>query len=160
MTTARVSLKSLVAAGLLATIGIAASAQSAAPTTTDGKPAHHAMHQRDPAKMQAFIAKRQAALKAKLAITPEQESAWQAFTASMQPPARTGTRMSREDFAKLTTPERIDQMRAHRAERQAAMDQRAEATKTFYAALTPDQQKVFDANTMRPRHGSGPRAHG
>ena len=160
MTTARISLKSLVAAGLLATIGIAASAQSAAPTTTDGKPAHHAMHQRDPAKMQAFIAKRQAALKAKLAITPAQESAWQTFAASMQPPARTGTRMTREDFAKLTTPERIDQMRAHRAERQAAMDQRAEATKTFYAALTPDQQKVFDANTMRPRHGGGPRAHG
>ena len=162
MTTARISLKSLVAAGLLATIGMAASAQGAAPTTTAAdKPAHHAMHQRDPAKMQERIAKRQAALKAKLAITAEQESAWQTFTASMQPPARTGTRMSREEFAKLTTPERIDRMRAHRAERQAAMDQRAEATKTFYAALTPDQQKVFDANTMRPRHGGGHHhAHG
>jgi Spy/CpxP family protein refolding chaperone len=46
------------------------------------------------------------------------------------------------------------------AEMTAAMDKRAEATKTFYAALTPEQQKVFDAQAMQGRgahkgmHGS------
>jgi Spy/CpxP family protein refolding chaperone len=56
------------------------------------------------------------------------------------------------DMAKLTTPERIDKMKAlgaqHMAEMTAAMDKRAEATKAFYAVLTPEQQKVFDAHGM------------
>jgi periplasmic protein CpxP/Spy len=36
----------------------------------------------------------------------------------------------------------------------AAMEKRDAATKTFYAALTPDQQKVFDA-----AHTQGQRGH-
>jgi len=40
-------------------------------------------------------------------------------------------------------------MRALRATRLAEMDQRGDATKTFYAALTPPQQKAFDALTAR-----------
>jgi periplasmic protein CpxP/Spy len=31
----------------------------------------------------------------------------------------------------------------------AAMAQRGDATKAFYAVLTPEQQKVFDASTTR-----------
>lgn len=156
------SLKHLVLAGLLASIGVAASAQGAAPSgptfgpTTD-KPAAHARHgeragPHDPAKMQAFMAKRAAELKAKLKLTPAQEPAWSSFTASMQPPAP-HARMERGDMAKLTTPERIDKMRAMRAQRDAEMDKRGDAAKTFYAALTPDQQKVFDANAMMHRPG-------
>jgi protein CpxP len=33
----------------------------------------------------------------------------------------------------------------------AAMDKRGDATKTFYATLTPEQQKVFDTHMMRPQ---------
>ena len=66
-------------------------------------------------------------------------------------------RPTREDMAKLTTPERIDKMKALRTEQHAvmslAMDKRGEATKTFYAVLTPEQQKVFDEKTMRQGHG-------
>lgn len=40
----------------------------------------------------------------------------------------------------------------HMAEMSAAMDKRGEATKAFYAVLTPEQEKVFDANATR-RHG-------
>lgn len=160
------SLNGLVLAGLLAAVGASAIAQTPAPqpavspaAAPAGKPAgphegHMARH--DPAKMQAWIAKRQADLKAKLKIMPAQESAWTAFTASMQPPARDGMRQTREQHAaeraeleKLTTPQRIDKMRALRAERHAKrsleMDKRGEAVKTFYAALTPEQQKTFDA---------------
>jgi Spy/CpxP family protein refolding chaperone len=41
------------------------------------------------------------------------------------------------------------------AEMNAAMDKRGEATKAFYAALTPEQQKTFDAEHRKhgPRGG-------
>ncbi len=147
MKSVRTSVKGLVLAGLLASMGHAAMAQSAPPPPPMG---HH-----DAAKMQEHMAKRQADLKAKLKLTAAQEAGWTTFTASMQPPA--GPRPDRAAFEKLTTPERIDKMRALRAERDAAMDKRADATKAFYATLTPEQQKVFDANAMQhPPRGNGP----
>ena len=48
----------------------------------------------------------------------------------------------------MTTPQRLDAMAAHMAQRQQAFAARAEATKRFYAQLTPSQQKAFDA--LRP----------
>jgi periplasmic protein CpxP/Spy len=173
MTFARKSLftvNSLVLAGLLATAGVGAIAQS--PTTPQGdagttattpqaKPQGERMGRHDPAKMQAHMAKRQAEMKAKLKITPAQEGAWTAFTAAMQPPANMmGGRPGHEQRAemdKLTTPQRIDKMREMRTQRIAAMDKRMDATKTFYAALSPEQQKVFDAehNKRGGRHGGG-----
>jgi Spy/CpxP family protein refolding chaperone len=147
------SINSLVLAAVLATAGASVMAQTApaAGTAAAGMPGERMMGHRDPARMQAWMAKRQAALKAKLSITPAQEGAWTAFTAAMQPPARHArpTPEQRAEFASLTTPERIDKMRALRtqrmAEMNAAMDQRGEATKAFYAALNPEQQKTFDA---------------
>ena len=91
--------------------------------------------------------------------TPAQEGAWNAWTAAMKPPANL-QRPNREEMAKLTTPERIDRMRQLRTQRQAEMDKRADATKSFYAALNADQKKVFDTETARFGHG-GPRGgHG
>jgi Spy/CpxP family protein refolding chaperone len=109
------------------------------------------MHQPDPAKMQAWVAKRLAAFKVKLKITPEQEGAWATFTAAMKPPVNIGQRPNRTEWENLTTPERIDKMRALRSVRQAEMDKRADAVKAFYATLTPEQKKIFDAHHMR--HG-------
>lgn len=153
------SLNGLVFAALLATAGASAMAQtapvapSAGPAGASMSAAPHGerMGRHDPAKRQAWIAKRQAELKASLQITPAQEGAWTAFTAAMQPRARHArpTPEQRAEFAKLTTPERIDKMHALRAQRMAgisaAMDQRGEAIKTFYAALSPEQKKTFDA---------------
>ena len=117
----------------------------------------------DPAKMQAIVAQRQAALKEKLKITAAQESAWSAFTSSVQPRAdmHKRRREMRAEMDKLTTPERIDTMRAQRTQRDAEMDKRGEATKAFYGALNPEQRQVFDAERMqgRPEHGFG-RRHG
>lgn len=167
------SLSSLVLAGLLATVGASAMAQApAAPTTapaTAGKPAgHHGdrMARHDPAKMQAWVAKRQAALKAKLKITPAQEGAWTSYTASMQPPAHRArpTPEQRAEFDKLTTPQRIDKMKEMRTQRMAdmsaAMDKRGEATKTFYAALNAEQQKTFDTEHKKHGQRGGHRHHG
>lgn len=152
--------KHLIAAALLATLGLAANAQTPAPAVPAAGAAPAAGYRmghgdRDPAKMKEYMAKRQAELKAKLAVTPAQEGAWAAWTAAMQPPAGM-KRPDRAEFEKLSTPERIDRMRALRAERNALMDKRADATKTFYAALTPEQKKVFDTQPMR--HGG--RHHG
>jgi protein CpxP len=57
---------------------------------------------------------------------------------------------------KLTTPERIDRMRTLRTERQASMDKRGDAVKTFYAALNAEQKKTFDSRPMmQGRDGHG-----
>lgn len=121
---------------------------------------HHGKGHMDPANMQAMMAKRQADMKAKLKISPVQESAWTAFTSAMQPPAgRMGWYQSpeqRAELAKLTTPERIDKMRALRAQRSnemtAIVDKRDDATKTFYAALSPEQKATFDAEHAKRGH--------
>jgi protein CpxP len=154
MASPRTPFKSLVLAGLLATLGAAAFAADAPPPPPPAAASGMAKH--DPAKMQEHMLKRQADLKAKLKLTAAQEPAWTTFSASMQPPAR-GPRPDKAAMEKLTTPERIDKMRAMHAERSAQMEKRGEATKAFYAALSPEQQKVFDANAMP--HG-GPGEHG
>lgn len=176
----------LVLAGLLATVGASAMAQTPPAPVAPGQPsvqparpapAGDRMARHDPAKMQAFIAKRQAELKAKLKVTPAQEGAWTTFTASMQPPARMDRPTAeqrtaqRAEFEKLTTPQRIDKMKDMRAQRtaqrNAEMDKRGDAAKTFYAQLSPEQQKTFDTESSRMmgRHGGpeghgGPRGHG
>ena len=149
----------LIAAGLLA-LGLAAGAQTTPPGPPPGGPGAgpgymmmHGHHGRfDPAKMQEYRAQRQAQLKQKLQLTPGQEGAWTAYVAAMQPPANMQRRDPAE-WAKLTTPERIDRMRALRTEHQAVMDKHADAMKTFYASLTPEQKKVFDAESMRGHGG-------
>ena len=54
-----------------------------------------------------------------------------------------------DEFAKLTTPERLDKMSAmmteHIAKRQQAFQKHATAIKAFYAVLSPAQQHAFDA---------------
>ena len=138
---------------LLATLAGGAMAQTPSAAPADGKPmAHGGMAKRDPAKMQEMRAKRMAELKQKLGITAAQEGAWTAWTASMQP-AGPMARPNHEEVAKLTTPERIDKMKAlrtqHMADMNAAMDKREEAIKTFYATLSAEQKKVFDSEHAR-----------
>jgi hypothetical protein len=68
-------------------------------------------------------------------------------------------RPERGEFENLTTPERIDRMRAMRTTRNAEMDRRADATKTFYAALSPQQKKLFDVITEQRFAGGGQGHH-
>jgi hypothetical protein len=175
--------KPLLIAGLLATAGFTAFSQPMGMGGGDcngrageggpmmGGMRHERMGKMDGTRMQAMMDKRQAALKAQLKLTPAQEGAWTTFTAAMKPPAdMLAKRPDPVEMAKLPTPERIDKMKSlraqHMADMTAAMDKRGEATKAFYATLTPEQQKVFDANAMHaqnprgrmggPRDGKGP----
>ncbi len=166
------SLKLSLLAGLLVAAGVAYSQSpmggGAQCDHMMGQPGpgmgHHGMGQMDPAKMQAMMVKRQAVLKAQLKLTPAQEGAWTTYTTAMKPLAdkMLAARPDQAEFAKLTTPERIEKMKALRAQHQgemsAAMDKHGEATKAFYAALTPEQQKIFDVAAMQGQgkgHGHG-----
>lgn len=143
--------RSLIVAAILAGIaGVSATAiaQGAGPQAGPNGPRVEAMQKRH--------ADHQAKLKAALKITAAQEAAWTAFdTATTPNPAAMPAPMAREDWAKLTTPQRMEKMQAFRAERDAVMAKRMEAVKTFYAALTPEQQKVFDAQSFGPFEGRG-----
>ncbi|MFT4189932.1 MAG: Spy/CpxP family protein refolding chaperone [Comamonas sp.] len=118
----------------------------------------------DPKRQAEQQAQRLDVLKAKLAITPQQEAAWKAWTEAGKPPQRPAAppdaKAEREDFAKLTTPERIDRLHALKAQRDLEQTQRDNATKAFYASLTPAQQKVFDAETLPPPPGPRGGPHG
>ena len=95
-------------------------------------------------------------LKVQLKLTPAQEGAWTTFTQTMQPNMQPKGNQ-RQEMAALTTPERIDRMRTLRSERMAEADRRGEAAKAFYATLTPEQQKTFDAHTLRQHRKDGHR---
>jgi hypothetical protein len=158
--------KHFVTLALLAGVGLAsAQAQQAAPQAAQAGPAASApkAHKYDPAKRAERINKRLADLHAKLQLSQGQEYAWSQFAATFQPPATPPQRPDRAAFEAMTTPERIDQMRAMRDRRQVEMDRRAEATKAFYAQLTPEQKKTFDAESLRMfkrGHGGMHRHHG
>ena len=145
--------KHLLAAGLVAGLGISA---AFAQTPPAGRPHDPARMEQHIAKMQERHAQKLAELKAKLQLHPIQESAWNSWVAAMKPPARG----ERPNIAAMTTPERIDFMRARHAERAAAMDQRGEVTKSFYGVLSPTQKQVFDAETLRMGRGGHHGGHG
>lgn len=101
----------------------------------------------DPAAMAQRHADR---LRAALQLTPAQEPALKAFLSEMQPPEGMRDKMKgmHEEMAGLTTPQRLDRMRARMDDHRAMFERHAAAVKRFYAQLTPSQQKAFDAMPM------------
>jgi Spy/CpxP family protein refolding chaperone len=139
-------------AALLAGGSILAATAYALPTGgTDGKPRCEARQGLTPQAREARHVQHLAALKEKLKLAPRQEAAWNAFAATMQPgmrPAVADRQAMRAEFGKLGTVERMDRMAAMAEARHAHMTERAAAFKAFYAQLTPEQQKVFDAEAI------------
>lgn len=179
----KTSIQSLVLTGLLAGAGFATFAQTApAPDAAarppmmgasgpsggmeDGGGPMGVRGHMDTAKIEAMVAKHQAAMKAKLKITADQEGAWTTFTTAMKPPVSwmDHKRPDRAEMEKLTTPERIDKMHAlraqHMADMNAAMDKRDDTTKAFYAVLSANQKKIFDAEHARMGGPRGEHRHG
>lgn len=148
--------KHFVATAVIAGACFGAAQAQTTPSAPAGNPPQQGRHF-DPARMAERVNRHLADLKQKLQISAAQESAWTSFAAAMQPPANV-QRPDPQALSAMTTPERLDQMRAMRDRRNAEMDRRADATKTFYAQLTPDQKKTFDTETARMfQHGHGPR---
>ena len=111
-------------------------------------------HQKPTPEQRAqFRAQRIARLHDALKITPAQETAWNAFVASMQPPAR--RQHDRAAWANLTAPERMAKMIDMQKQRTAALEQRQASLNTFYSVLSADQKKTFDEKAARFGHGHG-----
>jgi protein CpxP len=107
------------------------------------------------------MARGQAELHDKLKLNATQEAAWKTFIADAAPKPM-GKRPDRAEFAKLSAPERMERMLGMMKEREAHMATRLASLKTFYATLTPEQQKVFNESfgAGRGRHGRGEHHHG
>jgi len=92
-----------------------------------------------------FMQQRQNALHDKLGLSASQQAAWNDFVVKSKP----GEHPAKPDWAelsKLTTPERLDRMLSLMKDRQQHMEAHAQAVKTFYAQLTAEQKKIFDAS--------------
>lgn len=144
-------IKTLALAAALALSAGAASAQPAAAAPEAGPRGHH--QRMDPAQLAERRAER---LRTVLQLRPEQEAALKSFLSATAPnPDRARERKGQQVEARsLTTPQRLDRQSARLAERQKAFAARADATKRFYAQLSPSQQKAFDA-----LHQAGKRGH-
>ena len=94
-------------------------------------------------------AKRLQELKVFLQLQTGQEAAWATFASAFQNPMTRPAPLNHDEMEKLSTPERIDKMMAMKAARDAQINTRMSATKTFYATLNPQQQKVFDAHASK-----------
>lgn len=124
----------------------------AKPDAAKGKQCPHArMWRRHAAHVRAEHTRLHDALK----LDTTQEKAWQTFTAGAAP--RKGM-LCRTPAAGKTAPERMEAMLTMMRRHVRHTRERLEAVKTFYAVLTPAQQKIFDEN-FRPYGFGHPRAH-
>jgi protein CpxP len=160
------------AAGLFgATVG--AQAQSAAPAegrqastlTAEQRLAKKAEWQAKAgerhAKMAQKRAEHQAKLQASLNLTAQQKPAWDAFVAS-RAPVKHGERAGRGDraaWASLSAPQRMEKQIAMQKARTAHMESRLTALNSFYAVLTPEQRKTFDAQAQQRKGGRHQQHH-
>jgi periplasmic protein CpxP/Spy len=145
----------LIASALLASLSSLAFAQAG--------PNPEAPRAERMAKMHEHMAQRHAQhlteLKSRLKLQADQESAWNTFSQAMQTPNHAAARLDRAALEKMSTPERLDQMQAHKAQRDAEMQKHIDATKTFYASLNSEQKKVFDKETSRFMHSMNEHPH-
>jgi len=141
----------LIAAAATALMTGAAFAQAAPPPEPGMAAEHMRAPHHDPEKMAAH-------LRAALQLRADQEPALKAFVAAMAPPRdaeglHERMRKEHEAMAAKSTPEALDAMIAKAREHVAKLEQHAAAVKTFYAALTPSQQKAFDVMSRSHMHG-------
>jgi protein CpxP len=147
MNTLRKSLVIAIATFSLGTIAAAAPSLVAQAPVTSSVSGQHGEN------FAARMAKRQAALHDKLALTPSQEGAWQAFTARMQ--ATVLTRSDVRPAKALTAPERAERKAAFLQVAQQQAAARVQPIKDFYAVLSPEQQKTFDTQFKGHHHHHG-----
>ena len=148
--------KQLIAGLSVAYVAMASVAHAQTPPAAPAAPHEHE-HAAMMARMKERMAKHQAELHDKLKLNAQQETAWKAYVAKMQPPAPPA-RPQRGEWEKLTAPERMDRMLAMSKEHQKHTEERAAATKDFYAVLTPELvtvQSTVSQMTPEQRLGIG-----
>ena len=122
---------------------------------TAAKPRHaYSDTKFDPVKFAERRAARQQKLHDALKLDAAQETAWNRYMAAVQPKAPAG-RAERVDFKALNAPQRAEKMLEFSKLRVQHQETRLAALKTFYAALSPEQQKTFDEAATRKGRGHG-----
>jgi hypothetical protein len=137
-----------------------AAALATGPAAAQPAPAPGGPDRHDGDRAQRFAEFRQRRmdnLKTVLGIRPDQEAAWSAYQQATQarPP---GPEAGPDRDA--PTPQRLAALERRLAAREAAMRARIKATLDLYAALSPGQQKVFDALQQLRGGGMGMRRFG
>ena len=87
-----------------------------------------------------------------LQLSYDQDGAWRAYRDSVAEARadETGEAQQVEQINGLATPARLDALKARQSRADLDFDHQATATRAFYAALNPDQRKVFDQLTELP----------
>jgi LTXXQ motif family protein len=87
-----------------------------------------------------------------LQLNPSQEGAWNNFQQAyqMDPQEMARERDADAKMPGLAGPQRMDLAISMAEENLAGMRRRGDALKTFYAMLSPQQQKIFDRDTLPP----------
>lgn len=128
-------------------IGMGSAFAAQAQETTAPHHREYAATKFDPAKRAEHFAQRQQKLHDALKLTAAQETAWTTYIAAIKPQTPVG-RPDRIDLKALPAPERLEKRIECQKERLAKQEARLAALKTFYAVLTPEQQKTFDQATQ------------
>ncbi|MDO8902621.1 MAG: Spy/CpxP family protein refolding chaperone [Phenylobacterium sp.] len=142
------TIKTIALSGAIASLAFATAAYAQQPPAPGQgqRPGMEARERPSPEQMRTHMAER---LRTTLQLTSQQEAALNTYVGAIAPqPGAWDRRGDRSAMRDMTTPQRLDAMAAQMAQRQQAFATRAEATKRFYAQLTPTQQKAFDA--LRP----------
>jgi periplasmic protein CpxP/Spy len=121
--------KRLIGLGLFAGLAFATAAQSQGQQAPNLSALHDALH-----------------------LKAGQESAWSAYKASVSPSpaAQQRRRAAAMLFPTISAPRRIDLVTAAMQGDLDDLRRQGDALKTFYATLSPEQQHVFDAQTLPP----------
>jgi hypothetical protein len=92
-----------------------------------------------------------------LHLSAAQEAGWSVYKTSVSAPAQAQQRRRSAAllFPTLTAPRRIDLIEAEMQQDLADIHRQAQALKAFYGTLNPDQQRVFDAQTLPPPQDRG-----
>lgn len=103
--------------------------------------AHHGMTYE---QKKAHKAEKLAELRTALALTAEQEPAWQQYVTQMEQSRPAHPAGEKKDKASMTAPERLEHKLEKMTTYQGHLQGKLAALKTFYATLTPAQQATFD----------------
>ena len=130
------------------TVGVA----QTAPGQYDAPPGEHELD--NPEQFARRVERKQLALREALKLHTAQEPAWKDFTDRTRPTAPIVV-PNKGQMAKLSAPERMEHMLATMREGEQRLQVRLDATRSFYAVLTPAQQHTFDRQfSGRPHHGA------
>lgn len=108
-----------------------------------------------PALAQSTNAAAMDALHQALSLSPEQEGAWRTYRATVSAPneAQQRRRAAARMFPRINAVQRMDLVEAEMKQDLVDFDHEARALKAFYATLSPQQQRIFDQQTLPPTQG-------